>query len=86
LRSFEFERHRMGNVLNSEYVIHMRTKHGRPYKYVRDEKGWTQTSPKDVVRRLSAEQSLSHLLPPLASDQPGLKIRIERRNASRKQE
>jgi len=38
-----------------------------------------QTAPTGIVRRLSAEQLLSHLLPPLASDQPHLSVKVVRK-------
>jgi hypothetical protein len=34
--------------------------------FQRDKDGWFQTSSKRIVRRCTAEQTLSHLLPPLA--------------------
>ena len=65
---------------NSECVIYITTKHGRTRTYLKENNGWTQTSSTGVVRRLSAEQLLSHLLPPLAADDPGhLSVRVEPR-------
>lgn len=34
--------------------------------FQRDKEGWFETSSKGIVRRCTAEQTLSHLLPPLA--------------------
>ena len=69
---------------NTDYVIYITTKHGQTYRYLKEEKnGWTQTAPTGRVRRLSAEQLLSHLLPPLAAVQPGLSVRVEPRNNRR---
>ena len=65
--------------MNTDYVIYIATKRGRTWKYLKEGKGWTQTAPTGIVRRLSEEQLLSHLLPPLAGDQPNLSVRIERR-------
>jgi hypothetical protein len=62
---------------NTDYVIYVTTKHGQTYRYSKEDNGWTQTAPTGRVRRLSAEQLLSHLLPPLAGDQPGLSVRVE---------
>lgn len=62
---------------NTDYLIYITTKHGRTWKYLKDGKGWTQTTPTGVVRRLTAEQLLSHLLPPLAADQPWLSVKVE---------
>jgi len=64
---------------NTDYIIHITTKQGRTWSYLKEDNGWTQTAPTGIVRRLSAEQSLSHLLPPLAGDQRGLSIRVEPR-------
>lgn len=65
---------------NSECVIYITTKRGWTQSYVKENNGWTQTGPNGMVRRLSAEQLLSHLLPPLLADYPGhLSVRVERR-------
>ena len=63
---------------NTDYVIYITTKHGRTWSYLKENNGWTQTGPTGRVHRLSAEQLLSHLLPPLAADQPGLSVRVTR--------
>ena len=65
---------------NAEYAIHVRTKSGRTWSYRKKDDGWTQTGPTGRVHLLSAEQVLSHLLPPLAADQPSLSVRVERRS------
>jgi hypothetical protein len=54
-------------VRNSECTIHITTRRGRTWTYRRDKDGWTQTGPTGKVRPLSAEQLLSHILPPLAA-------------------
>ena len=69
---------------NTDYIIHITTKHGRTWSYLKEDNGWTQTAPTGIVRQLSAEQLLSHLLPPLAGDQPSLSIRVEPRLTVRK--
>jgi len=51
---------------NTECTIYMTTKHGTTQIYRKRKDGWTQTSSKGIVRRLTAEQLLSHLLPALA--------------------
>jgi hypothetical protein len=53
---------------NTEYVVHIITKHGRTWSYLKEGNGWTQTALTGRVRGLDAEQLLSHLLPPLAGD------------------
>ncbi len=52
---------------NTECTIYITTRRGRAWKYRRDKDGWTQTGPTGTVRRLTAEQLLSHILPPLAA-------------------
>jgi hypothetical protein len=65
--------------MDTDYVIHIATKHGRTWSYLKEENGWTQTAPTGIVRQLSGDQLLSHLLPPLAGDQPGLSVSAERK-------
>jgi hypothetical protein len=65
--------------MNADYVILVTTKHGRTWRYAKEDDGWTQTAPTGLVRRLSAEQLLSHLLPPLSGEQSSLSVRVERR-------
>jgi hypothetical protein len=62
---------------NADYVIYIKTGKGRAWKYSKDTEGWTQAAPSGKVRRMSAEQLLSHLLPPLAHDQANLNVRVE---------
>jgi hypothetical protein len=63
-------------VRNADYVIHITTKRGLTWSYLKEDNGWTQTGPTGRVHRLTAEQLLSHLLPPLAADQPSLSVRV----------
>jgi hypothetical protein len=51
---------------NSECTIYIMSKHGWIQKYRKGEDGWTQTSSNGAVRSLTAEQLLSHILPPIA--------------------
>jgi hypothetical protein len=51
---------------NNECTIYVTTKHGYVQSYRKEKDGWAQTSPNGEVRLLSAEQLLSHILPPLA--------------------
>jgi len=65
---------------NTDCVIYITTKRGWTQRYVKENDGWTQTGLNGTVRRLSAEQLLSHLLPRLAADSPGhISVRVERR-------
>lgn len=56
---------------NADCVIYITTMRGWIQRYVKENDGWTQTGPNGTVRRLSAEQLLSHRLPRLAADRPG---------------
>ncbi len=60
---------------NTECTISMTTKHGYTQTYRKGNKGWTQTGPDGVVRRMTAEQLLSHLLPALAYGR--LRVKVE---------
>jgi hypothetical protein len=60
---------------NAECTIYITTKHGKTQSYRKEKNGWTQTSSNGIVRHLTAEQLLSHILPPLAIGH--LSIRVE---------
>ena len=63
---------------NSECTIYITTTHGWTQRYRKEKHGWTQIGPSGVVRPLTAEQVLSHLLPRLAAGQPGhIGVRVE---------
>ena len=52
---------------NDECIIRLLNKEGNVLQtFQRDRDGWYQTSSRGIVRRCTAEQTLSHLLPPLA--------------------
>jgi len=53
-------------VKNTECTIYITTRRGFEQRYRRAKSGWTQTGPNGVVRPMTAEQLLSHLLPALA--------------------
>lgn len=63
---------------NDECIIYVSTKRGYTQIYRREKNGWTQTSPNGKVRKLSAEQLLSHILPSLAGVGP-LNVRVEKK-------
>lgn len=64
---------------NTECIIYMITKHGSTQIYRKDKFGWTQKSSKGIVRRMTAEQFLSHLLPALTPGYKGkVTIKVER--------
>ena len=65
---------------NDECVIYMITKRGSTQTYRKDKLGWTQKSSKGIVRRMTAEQFLSHLLPALTPEYKGkVKIVVKRK-------
>ncbi len=51
---------------NDECIIEFLYKGKVMQSFQRDKNGWFQTSSRGTVRRCTAEQVLSHLLPPLA--------------------
>ncbi len=63
-------------------AIYTTNQPGSPWSQLKKNSGWTRTGPNGRVRRLSAEQLRSHLLPLLGADQPGLSVRAERRSRS----
>jgi hypothetical protein len=70
--------------MNTDYVIHIKTKRGRTWRYRKEKNGWSQTASTDIVRQCSGDQLLSHLLPPLAGHQSGLSVTVERKQRSRR--
>lgn len=65
--------------MNTDYVIKLKTKSGRTWSYRKEKSGWSQTASTGIVRQCSGDQLLSHLLPPLAGDQPALSVSAERK-------
>lgn len=61
---------------NNECTIYITTKHSYIQRYHKEKNCWTQTSPNGKVRLLTAEQLLSHILPPLAGIGPN-SVRVE---------
>ncbi|MGD0716579.1 MAG: hypothetical protein ABR979_00735 [Halobacteriota archaeon] len=63
---------------NTACTIYITTIRGGTQSYRKGKNGWTQTSPNGIVRPLSAEQVLSHILPLLAAGNQGhLSVRVE---------
>ena len=56
---------------NNECTIYISTRRGSTQTYRKVGDGWTQTTAKGVVRSMTAEQLLSHILPPLAAGNTG---------------
>ena len=59
---------------NNECTIYIITKNGSTQSFRKEKDGWKQTSSKGVVRSCTAEQVLSHILPPLAFGHVTLKV------------
>jgi hypothetical protein len=63
---------------NEECIIKFLNKEGRVLQsFQRDKDGWFETSSNGIVRRCTAEQTLSHLLPPLAGASRAI-VKVER--------
>lgn len=60
---------------NNECTIFIMTKNGAKQSFRKAKDGWMQTSSKGIVRCCSAEQVLSHLLPPLAFGHVNIKVK-----------
>ena len=66
------------SMKNDECVIKIMSKRGSLLQtYRREKDGWIQISPNGTVRPCTAEQLLSHILPPLASVSQS-KVKVER--------
>jgi hypothetical protein len=63
---------------NDEVIIKFLNKEGKVMQsFQRDEDGWFEISSKGIVKRCTAEQTLSHLLPPLAGVSRAI-VKVER--------
>ena len=63
---------------NDECTIYVITKNGIKQSFHKEKDGWKQTSSKGLVRSCTAEQVLSHILPPLAFGHIALKVEPDR--------
>ena len=59
---------------NNECVINLISKKGWKQVYKRDKKGWIQIT-NGVIRKMTAEQLLSHILPVIEWNKEGIKYR-----------
>ena len=55
-------------IKNTECIIYITTKNGWIQSYYKEKDTWVQVCPNRKVRKLSAEQLLSHILPVLAKN------------------
>jgi len=60
---------------NDECTIYIITKNGSEQSFRKEKDGWKQISSKGIVHSCTAEQVLSHILPPLAFGH--VKIKVE---------
>ena len=63
---------------NTECTIYIITKNGVTQTFRKQKDGWKQTSSKGIVRNCTAEQVLSHILPPLAFGHVTIKVEPNR--------
>jgi len=59
---------------NDECTIYIITKNSSKQSFRKEKDGWKQTSSKGIVCSCSAEQVLSHILPPLAFGHAIIKV------------
>jgi len=60
------------------------SKHKWLQKYRKEKQGWIQTSSNGTARSCTAEQLLSHILPPLAGIKgPNVTVKVEPDNKSK---
>lgn len=65
---------------NDECIMYLITKKGSTQIYRKDNGIWTQTSSKGIVRKMTAEQLLSHLLPALTDAyKDKVTVRVEKK-------
>lgn len=65
---------------NNECTIYIITKKGKVLQsYCKGKNGWMQTSSKGIVRHLTAEQLLSHILPPLAIGHVNVRVEPDKK-------
>jgi hypothetical protein len=64
---------------NDECTIYIITKNGAKQSFRKEKNNWIQTSSKGVTRSCTAEQVLSHILPPLAFGNLNLKVVPDRK-------
>jgi hypothetical protein len=65
---------------NTECTIYITTKKGKVLQsYRKGKNGWAQTSSKGIVRSLTAEQLLSHILPPIAIGHANVRVEPDKK-------
>jgi len=70
---------------NSECITYFITKGGSKQIWYKDKKGWKQKSGAGIIRKVTAEQFLSHILPALTLEyKDRLKIIVKRKKKKKK--
>jgi hypothetical protein len=63
---------------NSECTIYITSRHGWIQKFRKEKEGWIETSLNGTRRTCTAEQVISHILPPLAGLKgPKFTVKVE---------
>ena len=70
---------------NNECTIYISTKNGRTQIFRKGKNGWAQTSSRGKIYPMTAEQVLSHILPPLAGKSKGI-LEVKANKSGRKNE
>ena len=71
---------------NDECIIYFITPRGSKQIWYKDKQGWKQKSGRGIIRRVTAEQLVSHLLPPLTKSTKTFgKVRIVIKRKKKKQ-
>jgi len=63
-------------VKNTDYLVFLVAKHGVTTRFVKDARGWVETSPAGTKHRCTAEQVLNHLLPALVLGDSVIKTKV----------
>lgn len=65
---------------NSDCTIYIITKNGKTQTFRKLKNGWVQKSSAGKIYQMTAEQLLSHILPPLAGVSKGvLKVKVNKK-------
>jgi hypothetical protein len=74
----------MIKMKNDECIIYIITKNGSKQSFRKDKDGWKQTSSRGIVRSCTAEQVISHILPPLAFGHVTIKVEPDHKKEKQK--
>jgi len=74
----------MIKMKNDECIIYIITKNGSKQSFRKDKDDWKQTSSRGIVRSCTAEQVISHILPPLAFGHVTIKVEPDHKKEKQK--